>query len=186
MPGCYTNRMVGSEPVVRGRTFVVRDDIDTDQIIPAEYLNLVPTIPEEYRRLGTYAFAGLPESAYPRRYAGEPIVVAGRNFGCGSSREHAPIALGAAGCRVVVAESFARIFYRNAIATGEIYPCESTERIIERVRSGEEVEVDVEAGRLRLASGAEVALKPLGDALPVIRAGGLFAFARSSGMIPSR
>jgi 3-isopropylmalate/(R)-2-methylmalate dehydratase small subunit len=51
-----------------------------------------------------------------------PIIIAGRNFGCGSSREHAPIALGSAGCKIVVAESFARIFFRNAIATGELYP----------------------------------------------------------------
>ena len=115
---------------------MVRDNVDTDQIIPAQYLNLVPTIPEEYEKLGMYAFAGLPESAYPERYvkAGQldseyPIVVGGRNFGCGSSREHAPIALGSAGCKVVLAESFARIFFRNSVATGELYPCEAVDRL---------------------------------------------------------
>src|ERR1700722_6909126 len=93
--------------------FVVRDNIDTDQIIPAHYLTLVPTIPEEYEKLGTYAMAGLPESAYPIRLVPEGelkspygIIIGGRNFGCGSSREHAPIALGAAGIHAVVAESF--------------------------------------------------------------------------------
>jgi hypothetical protein len=103
--------------VIRGKAYVVRDNIDTDQIIPAQYLTLVPTIPEEYEKLGSYAMCGLPKDQYPTRIVPEgqtqgpyTIVIGGRNFGCGSSREHAPIALGAAGCEAVVAESFARIF----------------------------------------------------------------------------
>src|SRR6202012_5786984 len=118
--------------VVTSPVYVVGDNIDTDQIIPAQYLTLVPTIPEEYEKLGSYAMIGLPDSLYPTRYVEEgptktkyPIIIAGRNFGCGSSREHAPIALGATGCQVVVAESFARIFFRNCIATGELYSYES-------------------------------------------------------------
>src|SRR6266540_3169999 len=101
--------------VFKGTVYVVRDNIDTDQIIPAQYLNLIPTIPEEYEKLGSYALCGLPESLYPDRFVQEGkldteyrIVIAGRNFGCGSSREHAPMALGSAGCNLVVAESFAR------------------------------------------------------------------------------
>src|ERR1041385_6558183 len=104
--------------VIRGRAYVVRDNIDTDQIIPAQYLNLVPTIPEEYDKLGSYALCGLPESLYSTRYVKEgkvdsdyPIVVGGRNFGCGSSREHAPIAMGSAGCKVVLGARFARLFF---------------------------------------------------------------------------
>jgi 3-isopropylmalate/(R)-2-methylmalate dehydratase small subunit len=179
--------MVGEENPIRGRVYVVGDDIDTDQIIPAEHLALVPTIPDEYRKLGTYALSGLPESAYPARYAGETIVVAGKNFGCGSSREHAPIALGAAGCKAVVAASFARIFFRNCIATGELFPCESAERLVEAFRTGDEAEIDAEAGAMRnLRTGRAFRLKPLGDALPVIRAGGIFAYARATGMIPTR
>src|SRR5438045_6474234 len=95
------------QAVFTGPVYVVRDNIDTDQIIPAQFLNLVPTIPEEYEKLGSFAMCGLPDSLYPTRYikAGQldskyPIVVAGRNFGCGSSREHAPIALGSAGAKV--------------------------------------------------------------------------------------
>src|SRR5205809_1526290 len=129
---------------VTSPVYVVRDNIDTDQIIPAQYLTLVPTIPEEYEKLGSYALCGLPESLYPERYVREgqldsqyPIVVAGRNFGCGSSREHAPIALGSAGCRVVLAESFARIFFRNCVATGELYPCECLERLCDKLQTGE-------------------------------------------------
>src|SRR5438034_9385508 len=101
---------------VTSKVFVVKDNIDTDQIIPAQYLTLVPTIPEEYEKLGSYALCGLPDSLYPTRFVHEgdldtdyPIVVGGKNFGCGSSREHAPIALGSAGCRIVLAERFARI-----------------------------------------------------------------------------
>src|SRR5580700_3284318 len=117
--------------VIRGAAYVVRDNIDTDQIIPAQFLALVPTIPDEYEKLGSHAMAGLPESLYATRFVKEgqmdseyPIVVGGKNFGCGSSREHAPIALGSAGCNVVLAEGFARIFFRNCVATGEVYPCE--------------------------------------------------------------
>src|SRR5258706_640834 len=89
---------------IRGKAFVVRDNIDTDQIIPAQYLNLVPTIPEEYETLGSFALCGLPKDQYPTRYipegqtkTGFTIVIAGRNFGCASSRAHSPIAFVAGG-----------------------------------------------------------------------------------------
>jgi 3-isopropylmalate/(R)-2-methylmalate dehydratase small subunit len=182
------------QSVFTGPVYVVRDNIDTDQIIPAQFLNLVPTIAEEYEKLGSYALWGLPESSYPIRYVNEgqldseyPIVVAGRNFGCGSSREHAPIALGSAGCRVVVAESFARIFFRNCVSTGELYPCESTERLCEAVQTGDVATVDLDACTVTLKeSGKVYSFKPLGDVRPVVDAGGLFNYARKSGMIPSR
>ncbi|MCS7049777.1 MAG: 3-isopropylmalate dehydratase [Verrucomicrobiae bacterium] len=180
--------------VIRGKAFVVGDNIDTDQIIPAQYLNLVPTIPDEYAKLGRYALSGLPHSRYPIRFVGDDemktsyaIVIAGRNFGCGSSREHAPIALGASGCEAVVAESFARIFFRNCVATGELYPVESTTRLCEIVRTGDEVELDLDNNRLtHLPSGRQFTTKPLGDARPVIEAGGIFEYARRTGMIPNR
>jgi len=180
------------QSVFTGPVFVVRDNIDTDQIIPAQYLNLVPTIAEEYKKLGAYAFAGLPDSAYPERYVKEgqldsayPIVVGGRNFGCGSSREHAPIALGSAGCKVVVAESFARIFFRNSVATGELYPCESTDRLCDALKTGDVVTVDLDAGTVTVQSTGKVyQLKPLGDVRPVVDAGGLFNYACKTGMIP--
>jgi 3-isopropylmalate/(R)-2-methylmalate dehydratase small subunit len=180
--------------VIRGKAYVVRDNIDTDQIIPAQYLTLVPTIPEEYKKLGSFALCGLPKDQYPTRYIPEgqtrtpyTIVIGGRNFGCGSSREHAPIALGAAGCEAVVAESFARIFFRNSVATGELYPIESTTRICEAIHTGDEVELDLDANTLRILKSSKVfPTKPLGEARPVIDAGGLFNFARKSGMIKSQ
>jgi 3-isopropylmalate/(R)-2-methylmalate dehydratase small subunit len=177
-----------------GPVYVVRDNIDTDQIIPAQYLNLVPTIPEEYEKLGSFALCGLPESLYPVRFVPEgrldtpyPIVVAGRNFGCGSSREHAPIAMGSASCRVVVAESFARIFFRNCVATGELYPCESPERLCDILKTGDVVTVDLDAATLTVqATGKVHRLKPLGDVRPVVDAGGLFNYARKTGMMPAK
>lgn len=174
-----------------GPLFVVRDNIDTDQIIPAQYLNLVPTIAEEYERLGSYAMIGLPDDQYPERFVEEgqvdskyPIILAGRNFGCGSSREHAPIAIGSAECRVVLAESFARIFFRNCVATGEIYPCELNERLCEIFKTGDVVRVDLDAETITLISTGEThSFKPLGDVRPVVDAGGLFNYARQTGMI---
>ena len=179
--------------VIRGRVYVVGDNIDTDQIIPAEYLNLVPTIPDEYRKLGSYALIGLARTPDQPPFVppGElttpyTIVVAGKNFGCGSSREHAPIALGAAGVAAVVAESFARIFFRNCVATGELYPCETPVRLVDAFRTNDEVVLDLDANTLtHVATGTVHELRPLGDAGPVIAAGGLFAYARQTGMIPA-
>lgn len=181
------------ENVISGPVYVVQDNIDTDQIIPAEFLNLVPTIPEEYEKLGSYALWGLPDSLYPTRFVEEgelagkyPIVLGGRNFGCGSSREHAPIALGSAKCRVVLAESFARIFFRNCVATGEIYPCELTQRLCDKLKTGDEITIDLEKATVTIKStGEEISFKPLGDVKPVVDAGGLFNYARQTGMIPS-
>src|SRR5687768_18414057 len=97
------------QSVFTGPVYVVQDNIDTDQIIPAQYLNLVPTIPEEYEKLGSYAMCGLPNSLYPTRFIQDgqldseyAIIVGGKNFGCGSSREHAPIAIGSARTREVL------------------------------------------------------------------------------------
>ncbi len=182
------------QSVFKGPVYVVRDNIDTDQIISAQYLNLVPTIPEEYEKLGSYALAGLPESLYPVRYVKEgqldtdyPIVVAGKNFGCGSSREHAPIALGSANCHLVLAESFARIFFRNCVATGELYPCECVDRLCDLLKTGDVVEVDLDAATVKVErTGKVYRFKPLGDVRPVVDAGGLFNYARNSGMIPSQ
>ncbi|MGV3773946.1 MAG: 3-isopropylmalate dehydratase [Verrucomicrobiales bacterium] len=177
--------------VFTGPVYVVRDNIDTDQIIPAQYLNLVPTIKEEYDKLGSYALCGLPDSLYPTPFVKDgqmdaeyPIVVAGRNFGCGSSREHAPIAMGAANSKVVLAESFARIFFRNCVATGELYPCESDDRLCEIFKTGDVVTVDLDAATVRHhETGKVYNFKPLGDVRPVVDAGGIFNYARKSGMI---
>jgi 3-isopropylmalate/(R)-2-methylmalate dehydratase small subunit len=155
-----------TKSVFTGPVYVVRDNIDTDQIIPAQFLNLVPTIPEEYEKLGSHALAGLPESLYATRYVKEgqldsdyPIVVGGKNFG-------------------------ARIFFRNSVATGELYPCEITERLCDTLKTGDVVTVDLDAATVTVkATGKVIKFKPLGDVRPVVDAGGLFNYARQSGMI---
>ncbi len=176
---------------ISGPAYVVGDNIDTDQIIPAQYLMLVPTEPDELRKLGSYALSGLPDDLYPERFvaAGEEtsrysVIIAGRNFGCGSSREHAPIALAAAGCRIVIAESYARIFFRNSVSTGVLYPYECAERLCDRIRTGDPVEVDLQRETLSVGATRH-ALKPLGEARPVIEAGGIFQYARKTGMVPT-
>ena len=181
------------QSVFTGSVYVVRDNIDTDQIIPAQYLTLVPTIPSEYEKLGSYAMIGLPDAAYPTRFVKEGkidsdygIIVGGRNFGCGSSREHAPIAIGSAGTKIVLAESFARIFFRNCVSTGEIYPCECADRLCDVLKTGDVVTVDLDANSVTVkATGNVYLFKPLGDVRPVVDAGGLFNYARQSGMIPT-
>uniref|UniRef100_A0A5B7B2R8 3-isopropylmalate dehydratase n=1 Tax=Davidia involucrata TaxID=16924 RepID=A0A5B7B2R8_DAVIN len=182
-----------SSTTFHGLCYVVGDNIDTDQIIPAEYLTLVPSNPKEYKKLGSYALIGLP-SSYPIRFV-DPnefkskysIVIAGDNFGCGSSREHAPVSLGAAGVAAVVAESYARIFFRNSVSTGEVYPLESEVRICEECKTGDVMTIELGESRLiNHTTGKEYKLKPIGDAGPVVEAGGIFAYARKTGMIPSQ
>ncbi|HOC32294.1 MAG: 3-isopropylmalate dehydratase [Armatimonadetes bacterium] len=183
------------ESIIQGRAYVLGDDIDTDQIIPAEHLVYNPGIPEERKMFGVHALsgvpaegAGLPNGNVP--FGGEegrigeyPVIIAGRNFGCGSSREHAPLALAEAGVRVVVAEFYARIFFRNSVNGGYLIPYETKERLIDRVATGDEVIVDVEGNTLTNVTRKEVhILNPLGDVLPIIEAGDVFKYAQSAGM----
>jgi len=185
--------------IITGKAYVLGDDVDTDQIIPAHYLMYNPAIPEERKLFGKYALSGVPEKqaglpdgqvafvnrADPDNTRSEfPVVIGGRNFGCGSSREHAPLALAEAGVRVVVAEFYARIFYRNSVNGGYLVPFESVERLVERIRTGDEVRIDVAGGTLaNQRTGETYSLKPLGDVAPIIEAGGIFAYAKKAGML---
>ncbi|CAI9268016.1 unnamed protein product [Lactuca saligna] len=157
--------------------YVVGHNIDTNQIIPAEYLTLVPSKPDGYKKLGSYTLIGLPVS-YETRFI-EPgeyqskysIIICGDNFGCGSSREHALVDLGATGVAAVVVESYARIFFRNSVTTGEVYPLESEGRICEECKTGDTVTIELAQSLLiNHTIGKEYKLKPIGDARPVIEA----------------
>ncbi|MBI4597295.1 MAG: 3-isopropylmalate dehydratase [Candidatus Omnitrophica bacterium] len=188
--------------VIKGAIYVVGDNIDTDQIIPAQYLSLDPSRSDEKAKFGWYALSGVPEAAQglpkggtPFSREGQPpgrfpLIVAGKNFGCGSSREHAPIALQQAGVRAVIAEFFARIFYRNCVNGGYLLPCDSpAERLCDVVHTGME-------GELVLANTSKPVLyvpalktswtlSPLSDIVPMLEAGDLFSYARARGFMPS-
>ena len=188
--------------VIKGAIYVVGDNIDTDQIIPAQHLSLDPSRPDERRKFGWYAMSGLPEpgQGLPKgglafskegQPAGRfPIVVAGKNFGCGSSREHACIALQEAGVRAVIAEFFARIFYRNSVNGGYLMPCETRgERLCDPIQTGMEGELiltNTSQPTLYVAAlKTSWVLSPLGEILPILEAGDLFSYARARGLIPS-
>jgi 3-isopropylmalate/(R)-2-methylmalate dehydratase small subunit len=186
-------------PTITGKAYVLGDNIDTDQIIPAQYLTLNPAIAEEFRQFGKYALssvppanAGLPKGYVPFHTRDEfvsdyQIIVAGKNFGCGSSREHAPVALKAAGIRAVVAEFYARIFFRNCVNGGYLVPFESAQRLCDQVCTGDELEIDVAQSVLvNRTTGDRWPLKPLGDVAPILEAGGLFPYARQAGMLRER
>ncbi len=182
-------------PTITGKAYVLGDNVDTDQIIPAQYLTFNPAIPEEYKQFGKYALssvppaqAGLPKGHVPFHTDDEfvspyKIIVAGKNFGCGSSREHAPIALAAAGIAAVVAEFYARIFFRNAVNGGYLVPFECRERLCERVCTGDELTIDIPNKTLvNNTTGDRWALQGLGDVEPILEAGGIFKYAKKIGM----
>ena len=122
-------------------------DIDTDVIIPARYLNTSDPV-----ELGKHCMEDLDEEFVEKVQPGD-ILVADENFGCGSSREHAPIAIKAAGVSVIIAKSFARIFYRNAINTG--LPIMEAPEAVDAIRNGDKVTVDADAGTIRNDSTGE-------------------------------
>ncbi len=176
---------------IEGLAFVLGDNVDTDQIIPAQYLVYSLDDPEESKNYGRYALSGLPpewgrfveEGEDASRYA---VIIAGRNFGCGSSREHAPAALQIAGVKAVVAQSYARIFYRNAVDGGFLVPLETDEPLHKIVKTGDEVVIDLDAATLRhVATQTVYRLRPIGDVEAIVRSGGIFEYARKMGMIPS-
>jgi len=139
-------KMLGRE--LKGKAFVLGDNIDTDVIIPARNLN---TADPEVLKL--HAFEDLDTSVYPQSFlsAGRSdykIVIAGNNFGCGSSREHAPVALYAAGAQAVIANSYARIFVRNAIKGETILPLEAETDLSKEIKTGDEVEIDKKEWKL--------------------------------------
>lgn len=129
------------------------DHVDTDVIIPARYLNT-----SDRKELAAHCMEDLDSSFVGRVQPGD-IMVAGQNFGCGSSREHAPIAIQASGISLVIAKSFARIFYRNAINIGlAIIECPAA---AEAIAEGDRVEADLDAGIIRnLTTGAEFRTEP--------------------------
>jgi 3-isopropylmalate/(R)-2-methylmalate dehydratase small subunit len=154
----------------QGCAHLLPDDVDTDQILPGEYLTTVPN-----DELGEYALRGYDPEFAERVEEGD-VIVAGRNFGLGSSRESAPVALRNTGVGAVVAESFARIFYRNAINVG--LPIAVVPGVTEHVSEGDVVRVDIGEGVVEnVTTGERFETSPLPpDLLAVLEAGGLVAY----------
>lgn len=158
--------------IYEGIAHKVGDHVDTDAIIPARFL--VTTDPA---RLGANCMAGL-EPDWVKRVSQGDILVAGRNFGCGSSREHAPIAILGAGMPVVIGHSFARIFYRNAFNMG--LPLLEVGDDIEKIGDNDKLEIDAEKGIIKNHStGAEIAFQPIPESMQrILACGGLVGYAR--------
>lgn len=153
-----------------GKVFKYGRDVNTDVIIPARYMNT-----SDASELARHCMEDL-DSTFVERVKPGDIVVAGENFGCGSSREHAPIALKAAGVSVVIAKSFARIFYRNSIDMGlAILECSDA---VDGIADGDSVEVDTETGRITdLDSGNTFSAQPFPEFIAhIIDAGGLVPY----------
>ena len=157
---------------IRGRAWTFGKDIDTDQIIPARYLNT-----SDPAELARHCMEDADPSFVEKMRPGD-LIVAGPNFGCGSSREHAPIAIKAAGVSAVIAASFARIFYRNAFNTG--LPIFESPEAAAEIAQGDEVEVEAESGRIHDRTTGKTyraaVLPPFMREL--IRAGGLIPYVR--------
>jgi 3-isopropylmalate/(R)-2-methylmalate dehydratase small subunit len=182
--------------IITGKAYVLGDNVDTDQMIPAVYLSYDPSNPEERKYFGMYAMssvpdgqAGLPDGhirfVRPNEYKSDyQIVVGGKNFGSGSSREHAPLALAEAGCKCVIAEFYARIFFRNSVNGGYLIPFESKDRLVDKIRTGDELEVHLDENLIvNKTLNQKYELRPLGDVLPIIEAGGIFPYAKKAGML---
>lgn len=181
---------------INGKAYILGDNIDTDQIIPACHLVYNLDDPNERKLYGKYALSGVPtakaglpkgdtplvaDDAETSQYT---IIIGGNNFGCGSSREHAPVALQMAGIRAVVAPSYARIFYRNSVDGGYLTPFECADYLVEKIQTGDILVIDTEAQTLlHERTGNTYTLSPLGEVADIVNAGGIFEYARKSGLI---
>jgi len=159
--------------LIKGRAWKFGNDIDTDIIIPARYLNT-----SDPGELSKHVMEGV-DSDFSGKIKPGDIIVAGKNFGCGSSREHAPIAIKAAGIQAVIARSFARIFYRNAFNIG--LPIFESEDGSEKIRETDEIEIDADKGIIRnLSAREQYKANPIPPFMQeLIDAGGLIEWTKS-------
>ncbi|GAB5047164.1 3-isopropylmalate dehydratase small subunit [Thermodesulfovibrio sp. TK110] len=157
---------------IRGRIWKFGDNIDTDAIIPARYLNT-----SDPKELAKHVMEDA-DKEFPSKVKQGDIIIAGKNFGCGSSREHAPIAIKAAGIQAVVAKSFARIFFRNAFNIG--LPIFEVPELIDESSEGDEIEIDMDSGEIvNLTKGKKYRTKPIPSFMQeLIKAGGLVEWTK--------
>lgn len=158
---------------VKGKAWVYGDNVDTDVIIPARYLNT-----SDPNELAKFCMEDIDKS-FAREVKLGDVIVAGENFGCGSSREHAPIAIKASGISAVIAKSFARIFFRNAINIGLVIL--KNDKLPDEVSKGDEIEVDAQSGLIKnLTIGKEYSTTAYtGSIKELIDAGGLVNYTKA-------
>jgi len=149
-----------------------RDNIDTDVIIPGQYLKV-----HDYAELAKHAMEGLDPDFHSKVKEGD-FILSGRNFGCGSSREHAPIALAHSGIKAVLALSFARIFYRNAVDGAFLLPIEIEQDAYSDIAEGDQIDIDLKSNQINnLTKNKTYKMKPFSDIIgKIIEAGGLFKY----------
>jgi len=149
-----------------------KDNIDTDVIIPGTYLKI-----HDYAELATHAMEGLDPDFHKKVKEGD-FILAGKNFGCGSSREHAPIALAHSGIKAILALSFARIFYRNAVDGAFLLPIEINEDSYKDISNGDELEINIDKNEItNLTKNKNYQMKPFSEIIgKIIAAGGIFNF----------
>jgi 3-isopropylmalate/(R)-2-methylmalate dehydratase small subunit len=150
-----------------GKVHIFKDNIDTDVIIPARYLNT-----SDPKELAAHCMEDI-DADFAKRVKEGDVILAGRNFGCGSSREHAPISIKAAGVSCVIASSFARIFLRNSINVG--LPVVELDTSLLEAKAGDDIVVDFEKGEVKnMANGKIIEFKPFPEFINgVIKSGGL-------------
>jgi 3-isopropylmalate dehydratase small subunit len=158
-----------------GKVWIFGDHVDTDAIIPARFLNV-----SDKQVLAENCFADLRPDFHEAVEPGD-VIVGGRNFGCGSSREHAPLAIKEAGISVVIARSFARIFYRNAFNIG--LPLLESEEAADAFSDGDRVFVDLGSGEIKdEGDGSRVVAKSIPDfMMEIVQAGGLVTYIKEKG-----
>ena len=151
-----------------------QDNIDTDVIIPGTYLKI-----HDYNELATHAMEGI-DPDFPSKVKEGDFIVAGKNFGCGSSREHAPIALSTCGIKAVIATSFARIFYRNSVDGAFLLPIEIDDATYQKISNSDQLEVNIEKNEIKNLTKNEVyTMKPFSEIIAkIIAAGGLFKYKK--------
>jgi len=149
-----------------------QDNIDTDVILPGPYLKL-----HEHAELAEHAMEGM-DPDFHSKVKNANIIVTGKNFGCGSSREHAPIALSASGIEAVLALSFARIFYRNSVDGAYLLPIEIDEKTYSSISENDELEIDTSKNEIKnITKNQSYSMKPFPDLIgKIISAGGIFKY----------
>ena len=149
-----------------------KDNIDTDVIIPGPYLKI-----HDHKELGKHAMEGL-DPDFSKKICEGDFLLTGKNFGCGSSREHAPIALHQVGIRAILSPSFARIFYRNAVDGGYLLPIEIDPALIEKISDNDEIEIDLNTNTItNITTREKFNIKPFPEIISkIVKAGGLLYF----------